>query len=145
MTAERTRIVIDTNILIAALTKPAGASDRIVRAWLDGRIDVVTSEATLREAEMVIGAGWLERLSSREAIRDLLDALRERSVQVDAPRIEGLRLKDAGDRRLVEAAVAGDSRYLVTTDREVLRQRGYGDTEFVTPAELLRALGPAER
>lgn len=145
MTAERTRIVIDTNVLIAALTKHGGASDRIVRAWLDGRIDVVTSEATLREAEAVIGAGWLERLSSREAIRDLLDALRERTVRVQAPRIDGLRLKDAGDRRLVEAALAGDARYLVTTDREVLRQRGYGDTEFVTPTELLRSLEPDEK
>jgi putative PIN family toxin of toxin-antitoxin system len=139
------RIVIDTNVLIAALTKRGGSSARIVTAWQDGRVDVVTSEATLAEAQLVLDAGWLARLSSREATLDLLGKLRDESIRVKAPRIEDLRLKDAGDRRLVEAAVAGGARYLVTTDREVLRQRGYADTEFVTPTELLRALGSAER
>jgi len=50
-------------------------------------------------------------------------------------------LKDAGDLRLVEAAVAGGARYIVTTDREFLRARGYADVEFVTPAEFERLLG----
>jgi predicted nucleic acid-binding protein len=68
----------------------------------------------------------------------LLDELRERSILVDAPSIDGLALKDAGDRRLVEAAVAGGARYLVTSDREVLRYRGDGPTEFVTAGEFLR-------
>ena len=39
---------------------------------------------------------------------------------------------------MVEAAVAGGARYIVTTDREFLSQRGYGDVEFVTPAEFTR-------
>jgi len=47
-------------------------------------------------------------------------------------------LKDAGDLRLVEVAVAGGARYIVTTDREFLRARGYADVEFVTPAEFER-------
>ena len=34
----------------------------------------------------------------------------------------------------------GNATYVVTADQEVLRYRGYGGTEFVTPAELLRLL-----
>ena len=45
------RIVIDTNVLIAALTHPSGSGARVVSAWLEGRLEVVSSEATLREAE----------------------------------------------------------------------------------------------
>ena len=108
ITVEKLRIAIDTNVLIAALTRPRGTSARIVNAWLDGRLEVVASPATLREAELVIGGGWLARLVSREAVELLLEALRTRSIHVEKPEsIRDLRLKDEGDLRLVEAAVAG--------------------------------------
>jgi putative PIN family toxin of toxin-antitoxin system len=133
------RVAIDTNLLIAALTRPRGKSSRIVREWLDGRLEVVASAATIREAEFVLGGGWLGRMVSREAVESLLDALRTRSVLIEDPsRIPDLRLKDKGDLRMVETAVAGGARYVVTTDREFLRQRGYGDVEFVTPEEFLK-------
>jgi len=136
------RIAIDTNVLIAAVTRPGGTSARIVQTWLDGRLEVVASTATIREVELVLGAGWLARMVSPEVIEVLLEALRTRSVFIEQPpRILDLRLKDAGDLRLVEAAVAGGARYIVTTDREFLRARGYADVEFVAPAEFERLLG----
>ena len=136
------RIAIDTNVLIAAVTRPGGTSARIVQTWLDGRLEVVASTATIREVELVLGAGWLARMVSPEVIEVLLEALRTRSVFIEQPpRILDLRLKDAGDLRLVEAAVAGGARYIVTTDREFLRARGYADVEFVTPAGFERLLG----
>jgi len=131
------RIAIDTNVLIAALTRPRGRSARIVDAWLSGEVEIVASEATVREAELVLGGGWLARMSSREKVGALLDALRSRSVWVEAPEpITGLLMKDEGDARMVETAVTGGASYVVTTDREFLSHRGYGSVEFVTPAEL---------
>lgn len=145
ITVEKLRIAIDTNVLIAALTRRRGTSARIVNAWLDGHLEVVASEATIREAELVLGGGWLGRLVSREAVESLLEALRTRTVHVEAPQpIRDLRLKDEGDLRLVEAAAGAGARYIVTTDREFLRARGYGEVEFVTPAEFsknIRRLG----
>lgn len=133
------RIAIDTNVLIAALTRPGGTSARIVNAWLDGRIDTVASEATVREANLVLGGGWLARMVSADAVESLLNQLRTRTVYVERPApIGDLRLKDAGDLRLVEAAVAAGARYVVTTDREFLRARGYAGVEFVTPREFVR-------
>jgi putative PIN family toxin of toxin-antitoxin system len=137
-TVEKLRIAIDTNVLIAALTRPRGTSARIVNAWLDGRVEAVASPATIREAELVLGGGWLGRMVSREAVESLLESLRRRSVLVEKPEpIRDLRLKDEGDLRLVEAAVAGGASYTVTTDREFLSQRGYGEVGFVTPGEFL--------
>ena len=135
------RIALDTNLLIAALMRPHGTSARIVEAWLEGRIEVVASEATVREAELVLGGGWLGRMTSADAVGELLSALRERTVWVEnSPAITDLALKDEGDRRLVETAAAGGARYIVTTDREFLSHRGYGGVEFVTPSELLAIL-----
>ena len=139
------RIAIDTNVLIAALTRPGGTSARIVEAWLDGRLEVVASSATIREAELVLGGGWLARMVSPEAIDSLLEALRTRSVLIERPpQVRDLQLKDAGDLRLVEAAASGGARYIVTTDREFLRARGYADVEFVIPAEFERLFREAD-
>jgi putative PIN family toxin of toxin-antitoxin system len=142
ITVEKLRIGIDTNVLIASTTRPGGTSARIVDAWLDGRLEVVASPATVREAELVLGGGWLGRLASREAVESLVEALRKRSVFVAKPGpIAGLRLKDAGDLRLVEAAVAAGGHYIVTTDSEFLRARGYKDVEFITPGEFISRSG----
>jgi putative PIN family toxin of toxin-antitoxin system len=135
------RIVIDTNVLIAALTEPKSNGARVLRAWREGQFEVVSSKATLREAELVLDAGWLSRLTTDQQVKGLLNELRERTVMVQPRPISDMPLKDEGDQRLVEAAVAGGAAYLVTTDRELLLQRGYAGTEFVTPAEFLRALG----
>jgi putative PIN family toxin of toxin-antitoxin system len=138
------RIAIDTNCLIAALTGPGGASARIVDAWLEGRVEAVASEATVREAELVLGGGWLTRIVPRERIDELLGYLRRRTVWIDdPPPISILRLKDEGDLRMVETALAAGARFIVTTDREFLSKRGYGDVEFVRPSEALAALGLA--
>lgn len=59
---------------------------------------------------------------------------------MEAPILSELTLRDAGDRRPVEAAHAGKARHLVTSDREVLRMRGYAGVEFVTSGEFLRVL-----
>ena len=135
------RIAIDTNVLIAALTKPRGGSARIVKAWLDGEVEVVASEATVREAELVLGGGWLRRMTPPGKVESLLAKLRTQTVRAERPQpIADLRLKDEGDRRLVEAAVSGGAEYVVTTDREFLSQRGYAGTQFVTPREFLRLM-----
>jgi putative PIN family toxin of toxin-antitoxin system len=134
------RIVIDTNVLLAALTEPSSSGAQVVNAWLEGRLQVISSKATLREAELVLDSEWLTRLSSRRKVETLLEQLQTRTTRVRGRPVKDMPLRDEGDRRLVEAAVDGDAAYLVTTDRELLRQRGYAGTEFVTPAELLRVL-----
>jgi putative PIN family toxin of toxin-antitoxin system len=132
------RIALDTSVLIAALAKPSGAAGRIVQAWRAGEIENVASEATLCEAELVIGAGWAARLASPSAVDALLRDLAGRSVRVTPPAISDLSLKDEGDLRLVEAAVAAHADYVVTADRELLGWRGYGGVEFVTATEFWR-------
>jgi len=135
------RIAIDTNVLIAAVTRPGGRSAQIVEAWLAGDVEVVASEATVREAEAVLGGGWLGRMTSRERVASLLEALRSRTVWVDAPEpVTDIQMKDEGDLRMVETAVSGGASYVVTTDREFLSHRGYGSVEFVTPVEFSKLI-----
>ena len=142
----KTRIALDTNLLVAALTKAGGASARIVAAWREGDFDLVTSEATLREAHLVLGAGWLGRMTAQETVEALLRDLRERTILVHPDTtVQDLPLKDPGDLRMLETALAGEAAYVVTSDREFLSHRGYGEVEFITPQEFWRRCGPNRR
>jgi predicted nucleic acid-binding protein len=80
-------------------------------------------------------------MTSVGAVRELLEDLDQRAVRADpVARVTDLALKDPGDLRMLEAALAGDARYVVTTDREFLSHRGYGPVEFVTAAEFWQIL-----
>ncbi|MEX2236216.1 MAG: putative toxin-antitoxin system toxin component, PIN family [Dehalococcoidia bacterium] len=131
------RIVLDTNSLVGALVRPRGSSGRILDMWRRGDIELVASPATLAEARLVLGAGWLARVVGEEAVRRLLDELADRAVMVEPEPVPNLGLKDRGDHDLVEAAVAAGAYYVVTADREVLMHRGHADVRFVTPPEFL--------
>lgn len=137
---EPLRAIVDTNLLVGALARPDGSAARILERWRAGDFEHIASQATLREAELVVGARWVARIADSRARDALLAELREQSVLVDAPVLDELTLKDAGDRLLVGAAHAGGASYLVTADREVLLARGYGAVQFVTSGEFLRAL-----
>ena len=43
------RVVLDTNVLLAALISPTGTPARIYEAWKAGRFDLLTSEEQLDE------------------------------------------------------------------------------------------------
>jgi predicted nucleic acid-binding protein len=111
----------------------------VLERWRNGDIDFVASKATLREAELVLGAGWLARVTGSEKVQQLLEELRDGSVVVEPVSLP-LNLKDRGDRDLVEAAVSAKANFVVTADREVLRMRGYDSVEFLSPGEALARL-----
>ncbi len=47
------RAVLDTNILCSALLTPGGLTDRLYRAWREGRFQLLTSEEQLEEFRRV--------------------------------------------------------------------------------------------
>jgi predicted nucleic acid-binding protein len=54
------RIILDTNILIAALMTRGTPPDRLYEAWRDGRFALLTSELQIEE---------LRRVTRREGVR----------------------------------------------------------------------------
>ncbi len=48
------KVVLDTNILISGIGRPEGAPGQIVSAWLEGKFDLVVSEALLDEFRRVL-------------------------------------------------------------------------------------------
>lgn len=55
---ERVKAVLDPNAIISALLSPGGSPAKVLRAWIDGRYDLTTSE-------LVSGDGHLPGLAGQ--------------------------------------------------------------------------------
>jgi predicted nucleic acid-binding protein len=82
------RIAIDTNVLVAALTNSGGAAARVVDAWVEDRLDVVSPEATVHEARLILASQGPRRIVPPGRRDALLDLLWTWSMRVNCPVME---------------------------------------------------------
>jgi putative PIN family toxin of toxin-antitoxin system len=110
------RVVADTDVIVAAMRSPGGASAAILRAARQSKIKLLVSvplaveyEATCSEAEHRLAAG----LSERE-VEIFLDAVMAMAEPVKTHFLWRPQLRDPGDEMVLETAVNGRADGLVT-------------------------------
>jgi len=122
------RIVLDTNVLVAAAYAEHSASRRIVEAALRGEITAVASPAVKAEYEFILARAVRQphydaRLAELLAGMDLVEPQQ-------VPRVVP---EDAADDKLLAAAVAGRAGWLITNDRHLLVLDPYQGVRIVSP------------
>ena len=114
------RAVIDTNIWVSALLNPSGYPARLRKAFEEGLIEVVISEPILREITDVLSRPRIkDKYGVADAdIQEFLVLIEERSEHV---LVSGdVRIcRDKDDDLIIETAVKGKVKYLVTRDDDV--------------------------
>jgi putative PIN family toxin of toxin-antitoxin system len=136
MTEAVRRIVLDTNVLVAAAYAPGSASRRIVDACLDGQMAAVASPATIREYRWV-----LSRSVRPEDYKRRLDQLLE-AMQVAEPAQTPRHVPDdSEDDKFLAAAVAGGASWIVTNDRHLLDLDPYWQIRIVRPGVFVERAG----
>lgn len=134
------RVVLDTNVLGAALRSDAGASYRVVQLIGTGRFDVCVSVPLVCEYEAVLKRGGLHKRYGRGDIDALIDFVVSVAHQQRVFYLWRPFLRDPKDDMVLELAVAARSPYIVTFNTE-----GFGPaTQFgitiVKPAQLLHLI-----
>lgn len=116
------RVVLDTQVLLrGAVARTDSLTSRIYEAWRDGRFVLLLSGPILTEIEAVLSRFEVLqklRLSPIEA-RALVDLFRRRAVFVN-PTISVRLSRDPTDDKFLECAIAGEARYLVSADADLL-------------------------
>ena len=113
------RLVVDTNVWIAALISPDGTARQLVRAVLDQDIDVLFTESTFNELVSRLAKPKFDRYRDAAAWDAFLAALVERALWHE----------DSGE---ADAIVSGD--------RDLLTLGAYESIPVLTPAQLLARL-----
>ena len=136
------KIVIDTNVLVSALIGTEGPGREVLRQCLLGNYKPLISNALFSEYEDVVAREETLNLFplEPEAIRDLLNALYSVCQWVPIYYLWRPNLRDEGDNFLIELAVAGNARYVVTNNTRDLisAELTFKDLTVLTPQELLR-------
>jgi len=134
------RVILDTNVLVAALMVSDGPPHQLFEAFLNERFTLITSDAQIEEFSRVTHYPAIRsRIHPAQAGR-LLNALRSLSMFLEKlPPVSVSR--DPHDDYLFAMAQAGEADYLVTGDKAgVLALRRYGKTEIVTARKLVTIL-----
>lgn len=114
------RAVLDVNVIISALLSRDGSPARIVRACLDGRLEVIVSPLLLAELERALAYPRIRRRISAEEAAAFVDLLARVATVVPDPDVQPpVRSPDPGDDYLLALAAAEDA-HLVSGDEHLL-------------------------
>ncbi len=136
MKVEPLRVVIDTNVWISAALSKDGAPAILVRRVLESGV-AVFSPATFAEFETRLWKPKFDRYLSMELRRRLLHDIDAAAFWVDvSPAIAALSYcRDADDDKFIHTALAAQTPWLVSGDRDLLDVPAISGLRILTPAE----------
>jgi putative PIN family toxin of toxin-antitoxin system len=134
------RVILDTNVLVAALIAPTGPPHQLFEAFLGDRFTLITGDMQIEEFSRVTRYPAIRsRIHPAQAGR-LLNAIRSLAVNIKTPPIQSIS-RDPHDDYLFALAQAGEADYLVTGDKaDVLALERHGRTQIVTVRKLIEIL-----
>jgi putative PIN family toxin of toxin-antitoxin system len=124
------RVVLDTNVLVAAAYNPDSASRRIVEACLKGERAAILSPALRREYDRILARA----VRGRPYLARLWELLEKAEVVEpgETPRVVP---DDPDDDKLVAVALAAGA-VLVTNDAHLLAINGHNGLQVVRPTDV---------
>jgi putative PIN family toxin of toxin-antitoxin system len=135
------RVVLDTNVLVAALRSNRGASFRLVSKIDSGRFEVCVSVPLVLEYEAVLSRQARSLGLTRRDVSDFLEYLCSVARRQPIFFLWRPRLRDPRDDMVLEAAVAAGCRYVVTFNKRDFESGDPLPVRVVTPREFLHTIG----
>jgi uncharacterized protein len=129
------RALLDTNVVISAVLF-GGLPRQILKAALEGGLDVITSPALLAELERVLTRKFAFNSTTAASIRSELEALGRVIEPASIKRVT----KSSADDLVLAAAIAGEVDVIVTGDRELLDIATYENIRIESPRTFLEGL-----
>ncbi|MEI6301867.1 MAG: putative toxin-antitoxin system toxin component, PIN family [Betaproteobacteria bacterium] len=110
------RLVLDTDVVVAGMRSPAGASAALLLAALQRRLTLCTNVALMLEYEAVCSRAAHRTAAglTRKEVDIFLDAIAALVEPVDTHFLWRPQLRDPADEMVLEAAVNGRAQAIVT-------------------------------
>ena len=135
------RVVIDTNVLVSGLKSRAGTSFRVLSLLESGKFMTCISVPLVIEYEKAILEADLGQRFTHIEIQSFLDYVCAVSERVNVFFLWRPFLGDLKDDMVLELAVAGQCRHIVTFNVRHFRDTDQFGIETITPREFLKRIG----
>ncbi|HIJ38467.1 MAG TPA: putative toxin-antitoxin system toxin component, PIN family [Rhodospirillaceae bacterium] len=142
------KLVLDTDVIVAAMRSPKGASAALLLAADAGEVELLATvplyieyEAVCTRAEHILASGV-----TLEEVEQFLDGLADLISPVEPWFLWRPQLRDTGDELVLEAAINGRADSLVTFNRADYRPAATSfGMPILLPREALQALRNVRR
>jgi putative PIN family toxin of toxin-antitoxin system len=135
------QIVIDTNVIIAALRSKRGASSRLLSLLGTGRFDIHDSVPLVLEYEDVIQRQRAHLGLSNQDVSDFINSLCALAQHHEIYFLWRPFLSDANDELILELAVSAQCDYIVTHNLADFKGIEEFGVKAITPGEFLHIIG----
>ncbi|MFA7506519.1 MAG: putative toxin-antitoxin system toxin component, PIN family [Burkholderiaceae bacterium] len=136
------RLVLDTNVIVAAFRSRNGASNQLLRLVDQGAVTPLCSTALFLEYEAVLSREEIRKATNHtlKDVEAVMSALAAASEGVDISFRTRPMLADAADEMVLEAALNGQAEAIVTHNVKDFRPALELGVAITTPAEIVRRL-----
>lgn len=134
------KVVVDTNTIVSGIARAVGNPHHILELWRQGKIELLSSTATIAKLERVLTYPRVRKLIqlTDEQIKRFIALYRAHTTQVEVNIILHVVESDPDDNIIVELAAAGNARYIITGDKKhLLPLKRYRGIEIVSPDTFL--------
>jgi len=133
-------IVLDTNVIIAALRSKKGASNKLLSLVGTQKFEIHDSVALILEYEDVIQRQRTELGLSQDDVSDFINALCSMAHHHKIYFLWRPTLSDVGDELVLELAVTARCEYIVTHNIRDFKNLDKFGIQAVTPKEFLQVI-----
>lgn len=127
------KVVFDTNILVSALVFPGGQGEAALRRIIDEQDQLVISKPILDELLGILGRKFSRDAEELAHVAVFLSEL----AQYVKPRRRLHVVQDEPDNRILECALTGRAKAIVTGDHALLALREYQGVRVISLREYL--------
>jgi len=135
------KVVIDTNVLVAALRSRRGASYKLVSLIPSDKFSIVISVPLIFEYEAVLCRGELADAITEQDINDFIDYLCDAAIHQKVFFLWRPFLPDPADDLVLEVAVAAGCNSIITFNKRDFRGIDKFGLRVLSPKELLIEIG----
>ena len=128
------KVVLDTNVFVSGVFF-SGPPFRILRAWKDGKIQLVVSPEILDEYRRVGEVLAVEHPTIN--LEPVLEFVIQNAAVFSVPPLPERVCDDPDDDKFLACALASGSDLVVSGDRHLLKVSGYQNIEVLKPRDFL--------
>ncbi|MDA8114884.1 MAG: putative toxin-antitoxin system toxin component, PIN family [Acidithiobacillus sp.] len=139
MLSSMVRLVIDTNVFVAAMRSEGGASRAVLKHALTGRYTPLFGNALWLEYEAMLGRPIWTGETTGDERKTVMAALAKQGKWISIYYGWRPNLPDEGDNHLVELAVAGNAEAIITHNISDLKggELAWPELRILKPSECL--------